>query len=98
MTQARHIYLSRDLTLSPLITILRPEQDMAELTTHTYSTLKVWRRAHRLSQRNAARILGLSQSHYSKLERRTHALPGNRAKRITKKTGVPLEVLVLTAA
>lgn len=71
---------------------------MTDITSHTYRTLLAWRRAARLSQRDAAQLLGLSQSHYSKLERRTHALPGKRAKAVTKKTGVPLEVLVLTAA
>jgi len=71
---------------------------MTEITTRTYRTLRAWRRALGLNQRDAAIVLGLSQSHYSKLERRTHAVPGKRAKLITKKTGVPLEVLVIAAA
>lgn len=71
---------------------------MPSVTTRTYRTLRAWRRAQHLSQERAAAYLGLSQSHYSKVERRTHALPGDRAKRIAQKTRVPLEVLVLTAA
>lgn len=61
---------------------------------HTYPNLKAWRRALRINQREAALLLGLSQSHYSKLERRTHATTGPRAKTITAKTGVPVDILV----
>lgn len=71
---------------------------MPTVTPQTYRSLRAWRRANKLSQTRAAKMLGLSQSHYSKLERRRLALPGNRAKKVTKKTGVPLEKLVLTAA
>lgn len=98
VTQEAEIYFCGDLTMSPLITKLIPETDMERITAGTYRTLRAWRRAQKLSQSEAARILGLSQSHYSKLERRTHALPGKRAKGITKRTGVPLEVLVVAAA
>lgn len=80
------------------MTIVMAVFDMAAVTTQTYRTLRAWRRANKLSQERAAKMLGLSQSHYSKLERRTHALPGHRAKVVNRKTGVPLEVLVLTAA
>lgn len=71
---------------------------MTEVTTRTHRTLKAWRRSRRLSQRDAADLLGLSQSYYSKVERRANALPGKRAEAITKKTGVPLEMLVIAAA
>lgn len=69
---------------------------MTRVTRHR--TLSAWRRANGFNQEHAARVLGLSQSYYSKLERGLHALPGDRAKRITAKTGVPLEVLVVAAA
>jgi len=72
--------------------------DMGEVTSHTFRSLRAWRRAHRLSQERAAKMLGLSQSHYSKIERRTHALTGKRAKSVSKKTTVPLEMLVIAAA
>ena len=74
------------------------ETDMDTVTSQPFRTLRAWRRAHRLSQERAAKLLGLSQSHYSKIERRTHALTGKKAKRVTKKTGVPLAVLVIAAA
>ncbi len=98
MTQRAEIYFREDLTLSLYITTLRRETDMERITAGTYRSLRAWRRALKISQAEAAHILGLSQSHYSKLERRTHALPGKRAKGITKRTGVPLEVLVVPAA
>ncbi len=72
--------------------------DMEPVTSHSFRSLRSWRRAHRLSQERAAKLLGLSQSHYSKIERRTHALTGKRAKVVTRKTGVPLEMLVIAAA
>ena len=72
--------------------------DMETVTSTSFRSLRAWRRAHRLSQERAAKLLGLSQSHYSKIERRTHALTGKRAKTVTRKTGVPLEVLVIAAA
>lgn len=66
----------------------------ARVTRHTFPTLRAWRKALRINQREAALLLGLSQSHYSKLERRTHATTGRRAKAITAKTGVPIDALV----
>ena len=59
-----------------------------------YPNLELWRQAQRLSQREAAKFLGISQTYYSRLERRTQAAPGKRAKVIMDLTGVPLEVLV----
>jgi len=76
------------------VTILTLVTDMTRVTKHTYRTLSAWRVAKQLSQQEAAKRLGLSQSFYSKLERGLHALPGERAKHITQQTGVPLEVLV----
>ncbi len=95
---APEIYLHLDLTESYLMTIVTSVLDMPVVTTQSYRSLRAWRRAHKFSQQRAAKMLGLSQSHYSKLERRTTALPGYRAKFVNRKTGVPLEVLVLTAA
>lgn len=71
---------------------------MTQPTAHTYRTLGAWRRAQQLNQCRAAKLLGLSQSYYSKLERRLSALPGKRAKKIARQTSVPLEVLVCAAA
>lgn len=59
-----------------------------------YADLKAWREAHGFSQHEAARLLKMSQTTYSRLERRARALSGKRAKDIMRTTGVPLEVLV----
>ena len=58
-----------------------------------YPDLASWRAALNCSQREAARYLGISQQHYSKLERRTNALPFRKAKDVMAMTGVPIEVL-----
>lgn len=55
-------------------------------------TLKAWRGGR--SQADAAEMLGMSQPHYSRLERGTHVTTGPNAKRISDKTGVPIAVLV----
>jgi len=57
-------------------------------------TLADWRAAQRLSQRQAAELLGLSQVVYSRLERGVQFARGPMAKRIMDITGVPLAVLV----
>lgn len=62
--------------------------------TRKHATLKAWRRALELNQRDASKRLKLSQSHYSKLERGTHITTGPRARGISEKTGVPVAVLV----
>lgn len=62
--------------------------------TRAYPDLKTWRDAQDFSQREAADFLSISQTFYSRLERRTLCAPGKRAKVIMEKTGVPLEVLV----
>lgn len=59
-----------------------------------YRDLKAWRDAHGLSQRDAAKILKISQTYYSRLERRVQTCYGKNAKRIMDATGVPLEILV----
>lgn len=56
--------------------------------------LKTWRTKLGVNQRQAAKMLGISQTFYSRLERRTQAMRGKQAKAIVAKTGVPLEVLV----
>ena len=67
---------------------------METITSRPYPDLLEWRTAHGYSQREAAKILGLSQAYYSKLERRAQATTGKRARRIMELTGVSLEVLV----
>lgn len=59
-----------------------------------YPDLAAWRRDLGLSQRAAARILGISQTYYSRLERRTQSARGPMAKRILSTANVPLETLV----
>jgi transcriptional regulator with XRE-family HTH domain len=54
-------------------------------------TIKAWREAQVMNQRTAAYALGITQGHYSKLERQVQ-FPGRLlAKRISARTGVPLE-------
>ena len=59
-----------------------------------FTTLLDWRLAQRLSQREAAEILGISQKRYSMLERGRMYAKGPMAKRVRDVTGVPLEVIV----
>lgn len=59
-----------------------------------FPTLRAWRAARRLSQREAADVVGISQTLYSRLERGTVATKGAIAKRLVLVTGVPLETLV----
>lgn len=67
---------------------------MKRITTRSYPDLKTWREAIGLNQRDAATLLGISQTYYSRLERGTQPTTGKRAKVIMTKTGVPIEVLV----
>lgn len=66
---------------------------MQRVTKH-YPTLKAWREAANLNQRDAARLLGISQTYYGRLERGVQSARGKKAKAFTQKTGVPVEVLV----
>ena len=59
-----------------------------------YPNLLVWRLALNLNQRDAAALLGLTQSTYGRLERGKIRPVGEDAKHIMSRTGVPLEVLV----
>lgn len=63
----------------------------------SYPTLKAWRTAMQLNQREAAKQLGLTQSLYSKFERQTHRPRPERAKAISEKTGVPFEIVLRVA-
>lgn len=67
---------------------------MNTVATRPYPDLATWRTAHHLSQQKAAELLGISQTFYSRLERRVQSARGKQAKRIMEQTGVPLEVLV----
>lgn len=67
---------------------------MNKVTSRSYPDLATWRAAKGYSQQQAAVLLGISQTFYSRLERRVLSAPGKRAKRIMEQTGVPLEILV----
>lgn len=67
---------------------------MASIKERTYPTLAAWRDALGLSQMEAARVLGISQTRYSRLERRVANTRGKTARKIWRQTGVPVEVLV----
>ncbi len=59
-----------------------------------YPNVRVWRLALNLNQRDAAVLLGFTQSKYSRLERGKYVPVGAEAKHVMSRTGVPLEVLV----
>jgi transcriptional regulator with XRE-family HTH domain len=59
----------------------------------SYPTLKTWRLAEGLTQREAAGKLGLSQAQYCQIERGGSTRP-KRGKAISQQTGVPFELLV----
>jgi len=67
---------------------------MKSVITRPYPDLATWREAMGWSQMEAATYLGISQTFYSRLERRVQSAPGKRAKELMAKTGVSLEVLV----
>lgn len=69
-------------------------QVMPPVKSRSYPTLAAWRDATGLSQAEAARVLGISQTAYSRLERQVTAARGKRARAIWRQTGVPVEVLV----
>lgn len=62
--------------------------------TRPYPTLKHWREANGLNQREAAGRLGITQSEYSKLETGKRTPRPKRLTAIVHETGVPLEVLL----
>jgi len=70
------------------------QSDMKRVITRAYPDLRSWRLAHGFNQREAARLLDISQTFYGRLERGEQAARGKRAKVIMAQTGVPLEVLV----
>jgi transcriptional regulator with XRE-family HTH domain len=60
----------------------------------TYPDLASWRAALGLSSSEAAAVLSISQTQYSRLERGLYCTKGATAKRLMLATGVPLEKLV----
>lgn len=59
-----------------------------------HSSLLAWRTAQGYGQHEAARYLGISQAYYSKLETHSAAPRPEILKRITERTGVPLDELM----
>ncbi len=60
----------------------------------SYPTLKAWRAALGLNQRDAALLLGVSQSLYARAESGTNSPRPQRAKNMSEKTGVSFETLM----
>ena len=60
----------------------------------SYPSLLAWRTAKRLSQREAAAQLGMTQASYSRFELGRNRPRVETLKRILAETGVPLEVMV----
>jgi transcriptional regulator with XRE-family HTH domain len=69
-------------------------RDSVMKSNRIYPTLKAWRLGARLNQAEAARILGVSQGFYSKLESGKGYPDRRNAKAISEKAGVPLEPLL----
>lgn len=67
---------------------------MNHIASRPYPDLKTWRRALGLNQQTAAKRLGISQTTYSRLERKLRGTRAAVAKRIMNETGVSLEVLM----
>lgn len=59
----------------------------------TYASLKSWRTAAGLTQREAARLLDVPQALYARIELGQTTRP-IRAKAISDQTGVPFEILM----
>jgi len=72
----------------------KPTRRKITKATRPYPTLKAWREAHGLNQHEAAEILRLTQTQYSRTERGLRQPVGAEAKHVMTETGVPLEVLV----
>lgn len=60
----------------------------------SYSSLKAWRTAHEMNQREAAQALGVSQAVYARTEAKRGAPRPKRAKAISERTGVPFEIVM----
>jgi transcriptional regulator with XRE-family HTH domain len=58
------------------------------------SSLKAWRRTMGFNQSEAAAYLEISQAYYYKLEAKTAAARPTIIKRLTERTGVPLDELL----
>lgn len=59
-----------------------------------HSSLAAWRKLKGWGQREAAEYLGISQAYYYKLEQHEAAPRPTIAKRVTERTGVPLDELM----
>ena len=59
-----------------------------------HSSLSAWRAAQGFSQHEAAAFLGISQTYYSKLENHVASPRPEIAKRVTERTGVPIDELM----
>ncbi len=59
----------------------------------SYPSLKAWRDANQLTQREAARILGISQPSYCRLETGQYYPPRDLVKQIVEVANIPLELL-----
>jgi len=77
--------MSTDSTTKPPRRVLRVKP---------HSSLRAWRRAMGLTQRQAAAQLGISQSYYYKLEAKTQTPRKGILKTVTARTGVPVDELM----
>lgn len=69
-----------------VVTLIRPQ------------SLRAWRDANGLDQREAAEYLEISQGYYTKLEKRLATPKAPILKRVLERTGVPLEILCRIAS
>lgn len=59
-----------------------------------YPSLFAWRKDNHLSQQEAAQILGVAQTSYSRLERGERFVKRTKVQQFVELTGVPIEVLL----
>jgi transcriptional regulator with XRE-family HTH domain len=67
---------------------------MGKRNQRAYRSLAEYRQAYNLTQREAAKQFGVSQSAWSKMEAGNRHPRPERAKLLMEHTGVPLEVLM----
>lgn len=67
---------------------------MARLTKRIFDSVFAWRDWEQLSQEDAARLFDITQAHWSRLENGEVGASPKLAKKISKRTGVPMERLL----
>lgn len=67
---------------------------LSDMKRNAFKTLREWRKSWDLTQAEAARLFGMSQSKYCKVEIGMQPPRPKVGKRMADKTGVPFEVVM----